>query len=353
MTENSSKAVFVSHAATDKAIAEKVVDLLNSAMNIDVQKMVFCTSLEGLKIPPGMDFKQFIKEQIQTPQIVILLISQNYLASPFCLAEAGASWAMSHRVIPILVPPATFGDMKAILAGLHALEVTSPSDWNEALSVFKEVFGLDPNVNRWERKRNEKIGEIVALLPTQLLPPIVPLQRFEEIEAKLEAANEEIRELEDQKSQLEVLLMQVKSAKDATDVARIELESLPSAKAFDVLVSAARAEVREFKSEAMREAFFYHLRNQSLPPLSFADPGREERWDEIQRAVEYGYCVENSDGSVDLNQANPAVRKAVSALCDLRKFVSEASDLAEPYEEEHGHQFDFSLRSFWESNLWS
>src|SRR5438270_6014278 len=59
---NNSKPIFISHAATDKAIADRVVDLLNTAMGIDVQNDVFCTSLEGLKIPPGKDFKDFVKD---------------------------------------------------------------------------------------------------------------------------------------------------------------------------------------------------------------------------------------------------------------------------------------------------
>src|SRR5690349_5879628 len=123
MPETKSKAIFVSHAATDSAIADKVVDLLATAMGINVQKDVTCTSLEGLKIPAGMDFKQFIKEQIQEPKIVLLLISKNYFASQFCLAELGASWAMSHRIIPFLVPPCKSDDMKAVLSGIQALKI--------------------------------------------------------------------------------------------------------------------------------------------------------------------------------------------------------------------------------------
>lgn len=80
-------------------------------MGIDVHNDVFFSSLEGIKIPPGEDFKRFIKEQIQQPDMVLPIISQNYLASQFCLAELGASWAMSHRVIPFLVAPITYADM--------------------------------------------------------------------------------------------------------------------------------------------------------------------------------------------------------------------------------------------------
>ncbi len=215
MPEIKSRPIFVSHAATDKAIAEKVVDLLNTGVAIDVQKDVFCTSLEGLKIPPGSDFKQFIKDQIQEPKLVLLLISQNYLASQFCLAEVGASWAMSHRIIPILVPPIVFSDMKAVLAGVNATRIDDPSDWNEALAIFKEVLGIDPNINRWERKRDEHIALIKGLLPQQPAPPVIPFSKFQELETQLADANAEIHELEVNNARCNETLEEIKALKDA------------------------------------------------------------------------------------------------------------------------------------------
>src|SRR4051812_38411593 len=108
MPKKPSKRIFISHAVADREIAAKITDLLAIAMGIDVLKDVFCTSLEGMNIPMGKDFKDFIKSEIQNPKIVLILVSKSYTASQFCLAEAGASWAMSHRIIPIIIPPATY-----------------------------------------------------------------------------------------------------------------------------------------------------------------------------------------------------------------------------------------------------
>ena len=350
MSKNKSKPIFVSHAATDKAIADKVVDLLNTAMAIDVQRSVFCTSLEGLKIPAGMDFKQFIKDQIQEPQIVLLLISQNYLASQFCLAEVGASWAMSHRIIPLLITPAKYDDMKAVLTGIHALKIEDPGDWNEALAVFKEVQGIDPNPNRWERKRDEKIAEIVALIPNQPPPPIVPLHKFQEVQAKLNGANAEISELEKANRQLEKLLKEVKKLKDAKTVARVELENLPVAEAFDKLIGKAKAALSPFNGE-MWEAFYYYFRHEPMPEPRFGNSDTEDRYDERRRALEDGYLRETSMGDIQLNEGDPSVKKALTALEELRSFIESNSEISSPYEEEEGHQLDFNSRRFWEAKL--
>ena len=348
--EHLSKQIFVSHAATDTEIANKVVDLLNTAMGIDVHNSVFCSSLEGLKIPPGKDFTQYIKEQIQHPKIVLLLISQNYLASPFCLAEAGASWAMSHRIVPMLIPPTKYEDMKAVLVGVQALNVSDPSDWNEALTVFKAELGIDPNVNRWERKRDEKIAEIEALLQQQLTPPTVPSYKFQEVEAKLKDANEEITELESERARLEKLVEQIKVAKDAQEVARIELENLPSAETFDKLMHAARCALRPFKG-AIWDAFYYFFRKDSLPLPPPGSLDSTERWGEIRKGVEDGYLIEKADENIALNEEDPGVKRAIGALSALRDFIRNTPDLAVPYKNEHDHQLDFGSRRFWQTNL--
>ncbi|CAN5780050.1 hypothetical protein BH09VER1_BH09VER1_17630 [soil metagenome] len=155
--------VFVSHAAADKEFAGRVVDMLVTAMGFTA-KRIFCTSLEGMKIPPGKDFKTFIKEQIQSPKIVFLLISKNYVESQFCVAEAGASWAMSHTVVPIIIPPATFDDMKGVLAGIQAEQIASPDSWNEILSILRKPLNVHPTTARWELVRDKVIRDINKIL---------------------------------------------------------------------------------------------------------------------------------------------------------------------------------------------
>ena len=77
----------------------------------------------------------------------------------------------------------------------------------------------------------------------------------------------------------------------------------------------------------------------------------EDRWGEIHRAVEDGYLIKKPDESILLNEDDPAIRKAVKALSALRGFINQTSELAEPYENKHGHQLDFASRRFWDTNL--
>jgi hypothetical protein len=297
-----------------------------------------------------MDFKHFIKEQIQEPKIVILLISQNYLASQFCLAEVGASWAMSHRIIPILVPPIKYDDMKAVLAGVHALKIEDSADWNECLEIVKSVLAINPNTNRWERKRDEKIEEIKLLFPKQPAPPHVPISKLQDATTKLKEANEEIVELEGKILALEKLNQELKKAKDAKDVARIELENLPAAEAFHSLVEKAKDALSDFRGDIW-DAFYHDFRGEGLPEVRPGYGNSEDRWDERRNAVEDGFFSETVGGEIVLNHGDPAIKEALGALGELRDFIALHPELESPYEQENGHQLDFTSKRFWKANL--
>jgi len=68
------KRIFISHASKDKKLADSFVDFLVLALNIKNTDF-FCTSLEGLGIPTGANFIDFIQDQLKVCEIVISLIS--------------------------------------------------------------------------------------------------------------------------------------------------------------------------------------------------------------------------------------------------------------------------------------
>lgn len=75
------KPIFVSHANADKDLVGKFVDgLLLPGLDITTNE-VFCTSLEGMKIPAGQSFIDFVKQQIQSPKVLLMLLTPNYGSS--------------------------------------------------------------------------------------------------------------------------------------------------------------------------------------------------------------------------------------------------------------------------------
>jgi hypothetical protein len=96
------KRIFVSHAHADKLLVDALVDLIGTGVGIPSEE-VFCTALEGLGIPAGSNFIDYIKAQIQKPEVVLLLITDNYLKRPFCLARWVRPGQCHIRLSPSLV----------------------------------------------------------------------------------------------------------------------------------------------------------------------------------------------------------------------------------------------------------
>ncbi len=340
--------IFLSHAAADKAIADAVVDLLDLAMGVNVHDDVFCSSLEGLGIPSGSDFKAFIKDKIQSPELVILLISRNYLASQFCLAEAGASWAMSHRVLPLLVPPVQFAEMKAVLAGLQASLIDSKPDWNGVVEIVRSVIGCNPNLNRWETKRDEVLQRIGALLKSQSPPPLVPIERLQEVERQLAKTRDEVSHKESEVQRLTGLVATLRAAKTLGEVSHLEVDSLPGYEQLKAHAGSAKRALQALP-KIVHAALYLHYRKELLAWPVF-DESQERA---IRGAIEREYLVDRRESGVAINPSDPKVRRAMDALEVTRECVDTAPpSLAKAFADHYDTGLSFRSRGFWDAMLW-
>lgn len=98
--------IFISHSSEDKELVLMFVDLLTQGFHIDKNE-IFCTSLDN-SLRVGEDFIKSIKEELHDSEIVIFLITSNYISSKFCIMEMGAAWAYKNNIVPIIVPPLDF-----------------------------------------------------------------------------------------------------------------------------------------------------------------------------------------------------------------------------------------------------
>lgn len=157
------KKIFISHASKDKEIADLLVDLMQTGLNIPSED-IFCTSLEGLRIPVGSNFIEHIKKQLVSPEVVISLLSPNYFQSQFCLCELGATWAMTHKHIPILIPPASHTDINGVLTGTQVVDIKNKYDLSEFQESIAGILKIKVNQTRWEKKRDNFLIKLPNLL---------------------------------------------------------------------------------------------------------------------------------------------------------------------------------------------
>ena len=93
--------IFISHSTEDEKLIKIFVEFLMLGMGIE-QKEVFCTSYSETLLT-GENFIDAIRQGMKDCEVTFLIITDNYLKSPFCLAEMGAAWGLGKKIIPLLL----------------------------------------------------------------------------------------------------------------------------------------------------------------------------------------------------------------------------------------------------------
>jgi hypothetical protein len=219
-----SKSIFISHATVDKELVRSLVDFLEQGMGVP-EAEIFCSSLPGYGIPTGVNFVSHMKDQIQKPKAVILLLTPSYFKSNFCLCEMGASWALSHKIFPIIVPPLTYADVKDVLLSTQAMKVEDDLKYNELRDYLLEEISLNKISNiKWDTKRQVFLKELPSLLSKLSVPKEISVTEHEALKEQFKEAKADLIEYEEEVGDLKKLVKRLETAKDKEQVQAIKQE---------------------------------------------------------------------------------------------------------------------------------
>ena len=340
--------VFISHAAADKDIAAEFVRLLSSGLNI-TGSMVFCSSLPGRTIPGGFNFIEHIQSKLSTAKVVILLITDNYLASQFCLAEIGASWITKEgSTIPVIVPPLGFKKLKATLSITQAWKINDPDGLDSLMDDICRLLYIRSKAAQWGTESRNFLKNIQKLIDAQIEPVVISPEEYKEIKDELEFCEQKLDELKTEKAQLEDLIEKLKECKDSSEVRELVLANGNSLEKFEALCTEIKEVFKKLPS-IVEEAIYYYKKGDPLPHPNLAD---NDKWDTIHEAVDRSlldYC----DGEpIHINTEHPLIKKVLPLLDELEWFIrNDGSELNDWVTEEHGITFDISNKDFWDKFL--
>lgn len=106
---NNQKKIFISHSTKDKALAKIFVDL---AVACGISKGdIFCSSNKGTDVKQQISSE--IKEALSTSKLDIIILSNDYKESMYCLNEAGIIWYKSNNYKLIVSLPEIFDEPTA------------------------------------------------------------------------------------------------------------------------------------------------------------------------------------------------------------------------------------------------
>ena len=338
--------VFISHAIKDKKLVDKFFDLLQTGAGLNA-KDTFCSSLEGMGIPKGEDFLAHIKAQIENPELVILILSPNYMDSVFCVCEMGASWAMSHNILPVVVPPLDFASIGPLVKGIQGTRIEDKIDLTEFKDKMVEVLNLDePNNARWEAKRDEFLTVAKRITKKLDKPATINRVELEALQLKYDAQLEGIGEKDEAIARLEEELETVKSLKDKEEIIEHELSHSDDWTKFDALCGEIASHVEHLPSAVIESAFQQNVGGNASP--------EQQQVADLNAAVQRG-LLEEEDFS--LVSDAPKISRLTDSLDNLSTFLSkveyalEENGFWEQFAEKHDYHPRFTNRNLWEDFL--
>jgi hypothetical protein len=339
--------LFISHDVRDKPLVDAFVNLLEGGIGVRPGD-IFCASLKGQGIMAGADFKESIREYLDDATCVIALITPRFYSSAFCMCELGGVWIQAKSLIPILVPPLTFSDLKAVLVGLQALRVTEEAELDQLRDEVAERLSITAlPTPRWSERRDAFLN----LLPTILkqLPSEATVTR-----ATYEKAVKELNEYkaEYEKSQKEVQSLQaivggLMATKDRAMAGAVIRKHSSAADNFESLVDTAKKALYPLPHPVC-EALYYRARREDY------FPNGQEQWDNVKLPIENGQLRLNAEETgVRPDESDPKVEKAAAALDELQNWLERApSDFSSWYAATyHDARADLQLRPFWKEHL--
>ncbi len=343
-----SKKIFISHSVADQKLVDAFVDLLQTGADIST-KDIFCSSLEGMGIPVGQNFIEFIKNQLENPDVVIVFLTKNYLNSQFCQCELGASWILSSYILPIIVEPLTYEDVKAVLTGIQSIRIKEKKELSAFITVLNEKIGNSGfDLSRWEVKRDvflRKLGGILSKLPC---PQIVEKKKYDDLEAQYESALKEIENNEKEIQRLNDLIETIKDAKGSEGVEKAILASLPENKQYESLLDNVKSCLNKNKP-VVNYALYERICGNDVYINNYSE--QKELADDADGAVKDGFLIRN-ENTFSLDESDPQISSSLSVINELKEFMSNMSEeLNSILTEKYGFVPGIENRRFWEDVL--
>ena len=111
--------IFISHSSKDMILATALIDLLRSALGMTADQ-IRCSSVDGYRLPAGVNTEQQLRDEIKGSQVMLGLITPNSLTSQYVMFELGARWGAGLPLIPLLagVEPKDLGQPLSLLNNL-------------------------------------------------------------------------------------------------------------------------------------------------------------------------------------------------------------------------------------------
>lgn len=214
--------IFISHAVVDTKLAELLVNFLKEAIGVPTDD-IFCSSLPDHGIPFGADFNAYIRDKIEAPKLVLLLMTPAYLESAFCMMELGAAWSREHKALPIVVPPVKFDIVTKTLGLKQAWDITKKDGLIELRNMIMPLVKLEKRgEHAWDKKRTAWKADLARAMKNLATAQKIDVSTHKIALEKITELEEDTRDLQVQLDEQKELVEALEKTKDKAEVKAIK-----------------------------------------------------------------------------------------------------------------------------------
>jgi len=134
--------VLISHSSKDAELAAALIDLLKSGIGL-LADQIRCTSVDGYRLPVGVNTEAKLREEVNAAAVVIGLITPSSLSSSYVMFELGARWGAGLFIAP-LTAGIEAGKLSGPLSLINALSANTEAQLHQLLTDIGKQLGLHP-----------------------------------------------------------------------------------------------------------------------------------------------------------------------------------------------------------------
>ena len=208
--------IFISHSANDKPVIDTLSELLIQGCDLKKED-VSSDSIEDAGILIGSDFTTWIKDHIKNSDLIILLVTPNYIESKLCMAEMGAAWALDREIFPFLHPDID-RELSFIFLGKHTTRLNETGLDNLKDFISDHIKKADINTETWSKNRKYFLDTLPGLFMSLPAPEKYTAEEYNKIYKEKEAANNLYKSASEKNDEFQSLIEDFKRSKKTEEV---------------------------------------------------------------------------------------------------------------------------------------
>lgn len=313
--------MFISHAGADRALVEPfVTTILQLGCGVD-ESDIFFSSRRTTGVPAGADLSHYVRERAEQSVLVVAVISPNFQASHYCVAELGAAWGITGKLHPILTPGTQRTDLDGVLPTLLIQHVDDGEALDELHGRVCDALGLPQKVATWNQRKAEWLASVSSYASQLEAPFVVDETQYRKTLAELHGAQSALTSALAEQRRLLDVVERLKETKDAEEIAEV-LAPTNDIVAFEELRTVAEDALSDLPSIVV-EAIRYDIAQGYMPRARLFD---DQRRDDIEDAETAGWLVERADGELAPNDDVVLVETAIACVARLHDFMNSPGD---------------------------